>query len=74
VAAYLIMPNQLHVILHFHDAKFELNTIIANGKSFMAQKLITRLEDAGNSGLPGRLAELVAERERRKVDAGEGFC
>ena len=66
VVAYVIMPNHLHVILHFHDAKFDLNTIIANGKRFIAYEIINRLEKAGNSILLGRLAELATERERRK--------
>ena len=32
VVGYVIMPNHLHVILHFYAEVFNLNTIIANGK------------------------------------------
>jgi hypothetical protein len=43
------MPNHLHVILHFHNAGFSLNAIIANGKRFMAYEIINRLEEKGNT-------------------------
>jgi REP element-mobilizing transposase RayT len=43
LVAYVIMPNHLHVILHFHDAHFDLNTIVANGKRFIAYEIINRL-------------------------------
>jgi putative transposase len=73
VIAYVIMPNHLHVILHFHDAKFDLNTIIANGKRFIAYEIINRLENAGNSSLLCRLAALVTEREKRKGQVHKVF-
>ena len=33
---YVIMPNHLHIIMHFKCDGFNLNKIIANGKRFMA--------------------------------------
>jgi len=36
VVAYVIMPNHVHAILHFHSKGFHLNRIISNGKRFMA--------------------------------------
>ena len=49
VVAYAIMPNHLHVILHFHNEDLNLNTIISNGKTFMAYEIINRLEERGNT-------------------------
>ncbi len=66
VVAYVIMPNHLHVILHFHDEHFNLNTIVANGKRFIAYEIINRLEQAANISLLSRLEKLVTERERKK--------
>jgi len=40
VVAYVIMPNHVHCILYFKDAGFDLNTIISNGKRFMAYELL----------------------------------
>ena len=66
VVAYVIMPNHLHVILHFHNENFNLNTIIANGKRFIAYEIINRLQQAGNTELLNRLEKMVSERERKK--------
>ena len=66
VVLYVIMPNHLHVILHFHNEGFNLNTIIANGKRFIAYEIINRLEKKGNTELLHRLKSLVTEREKKK--------
>ena len=65
VVAYFIMPNHLHVILHFHSEGFNLNKIIANGKRFIAYEMVNRLEAAGNATMLDRLKSLVTEREKR---------
>jgi hypothetical protein len=67
------MPNHLHVIVHFHDEHFNLNTIVANAKRFIAYEIINRLEQAGNSRMLGRLEKLVTERERRKCQLHKVF-
>lgn len=66
VIAYVIMPNHLHIIVHFYSEGFILNTIIANGKRFMAYEIINRLEKNGNTKLLHRLQSMVTERERKK--------
>ena len=66
VLAYVVMPNHLHVILHFHCDNFDLNKIIANGKSFLAYEVINRLEAEGNATILNRLKSLVTEREKKK--------
>jgi len=43
VEAYVIMPNHVHAILHFHLKGFNLNRIISNGKRIMAYEIINRL-------------------------------
>ena len=60
------MPNHLHVILHFHKEVFNLNTIVANGKKFIAYEIINRLQEIGNMELLHRLKSLVTEWERKK--------
>src|ERR1700710_623948 len=66
VIAYVIMPNHLHVILHFAREGFDLNNIIANGKRFMAYEIINRLENAGNAQMLIELGNLVSMREKKK--------
>ena len=41
---YVIMPNHVHVMISFINAKQSINRIIGNGKRFMAYEIIKRLE------------------------------
>ena len=66
VVSYVVMPNHLHVILHFHKEGFNLNTIIANGKRFIAYEIINRLKQSGNVEMLEYLESLVTERQRKK--------
>jgi len=66
IIAYVIMPNHLHAIIHFNSVPFDLNTIISNGKRFMAYEIINRLEAAGNKNLLDTLQQQLTEREKRK--------
>ena len=66
VVAYVIMPNHLHAILHFHNENFDLSNIISNGKRFMAYEIINRLQAAGNNEMLDRLSSLLSEREKKK--------
>ncbi|MBK8086945.1 MAG: hypothetical protein IPK31_02630 [Chitinophagaceae bacterium] len=43
---YVIMPNHVHVLLYFSQMPTSLNTIIGNGKRFMAYEIIKRLTSA----------------------------
>jgi putative transposase len=66
IVTYVIMPNHLHIILHFYKEDFNLNTIIANGKRFIAYEIINRLQKAGDIQLLNHLKNLVTVREQRK--------
>jgi REP element-mobilizing transposase RayT len=66
VVAYVIMPNHLHVILHFQNEYFNLNNVISNGKRFIAYEIVNRLEKAQNYSLLEKLNGMLTERERKK--------
>ena len=66
VIAYVIMPNHLHAILHFYKEGFNLNSIILNGKRFMANKIIQLLKNICNIALLEKLNALLTEREKKK--------
>jgi len=66
IVAYVIMPNHLHVIIHFNNKGFNLNSIISNGKRFMAYKLLNRLDSMDEEALLRRLENMVTARERKK--------
>jgi len=69
VCGYLIMPSHVHVLIGFRKSQLRINSIIGNGKRYMAYQIIDRLEKKNNSGLLTRLQEGVpiAERIRGKL-------
>ena len=44
VNGYVVMPNHVHALISFINTKQSINTIIGNGKRFMAYEIIKRLQ------------------------------
>ena len=61
---YVIMPNHLHMLLY--PTEGSLNTLVANGKRFMAYELVKRLENGANSDVLKELKAGVQNNERKK--------
>ena len=59
IIAYVIMPNHVHAIIAFRKTDQFINTIIANGKRFMAYDLIRRLKLYGMNQILDQLASWV---------------
>lgn len=57
VSGYVIMPNHIHALIGFNNPTQSLNTIVGNGKRFMAYGIVQRLQASGNHKL---LNELMA--------------
>lgn len=66
IAGYVIMPSHIHVLIAFSRSQRSINTIIANGKRFMAYALIHQLKTQGNTVLLNKLASWVTTRDRLK--------
>lgn len=66
IVAFVIMPNHMHCILNFPDGNFSLNTIIANGKRFMAYEIINRLKKNGEENTLKILKNALTQREKSK--------
>src|SRR4051812_12861169 len=49
IVGYVIMPNHIHLLLHYTGGHQSLNTIIGNGKRFLAYGIIDRLEEMKES-------------------------
>src|SRR5258705_12126957 len=65
VLAYVIMPNHLHLLLHYNGGKI-LNTVIGNGKRFMAYELVRLLEQKGEHNLLQKLQTAVKGKDRSR--------
>ena len=68
IAGYVIMPNHVHALIAFRRTDQSINTIVGNGKRFMAYEIVKRLEQ---HGMKERLSEMKnavdeIDRLRRK--------
>jgi REP element-mobilizing transposase RayT len=66
VTAYVIMPNHVHLLLHYTGEGVALNTLIGNGKRFMAYEIVRRLKALQETELLKALEEGVQYKDRQK--------
>ena len=65
VNGFVSMPNHIHAILSFRDVGKSINTIIGNGKRFMAYEIINRLKQNGETDLLALLSKNVEQRRKQ---------
>ena len=66
VVAFVIMPNHLHVLLHITKKDKTINTILANGKRFLAYEIVKHLEREGRFDILKILSNAVRAEERKR--------
>ena len=66
IAGYVIMPNHIHAMIDFSVTEKKINTIIGDGKRFMAYDIIKRLQNAGSIGLLTMLEKGVTIKCKNK--------
>src|SRR6478609_10271042 len=60
ILGYVIMPNHLHGLIAFRNTEGQsINSIIGNGKRFMAYEIIKRLKEQEQVELLEQLASFV---------------
>ena len=64
-AAFVIMPNHVHLILHLNRS-VNLNSIISNGKRFMAYEIIARLKSQNENIILLKLNLACTDKEKNK--------
>lgn len=62
---FVIMPNHVHVLFCLSNHDINLNTVLGNGKRFMAYEIIKRLQ-VGNAGTLAQLANACTDKEKAK--------
>lgn len=65
VIGYVIMPNHVHVMIGFVETAQSINSIVGNGKRFIAYEIIKRLEKLNEKEL---LQILEAEIETKRKE------
>lgn len=74
ICGYVIMPNHLHVLIAFRNTQGQsINSIIGNGKRFMAYDLVKRLKDLQKEELLSMLGSFVDKKEKLKGKLHEVF-
>jgi REP element-mobilizing transposase RayT len=65
INGYVIMPNHVHALISFIETDQDINTIVGNGKRFMAYEMIDLLEQNNETELLNRLANSVEEKRKQ---------
>ena len=60
------MPNHLHMLLYYVGGDQSLNTIVGNGKRFMAYDVIKRLEGQNEKALLLKLESGVCAKDKSR--------
>lgn len=66
INGYVIMPNHLHAIIALRSSDQSINTIVSNGKRFMAYEIVKRLRQMGETALLERLSKGVIASDSRR--------
>ena len=66
IIGYVIMPNHVHAVIGFRNTGKSINTIVGNGKRFMAYSIIERLKKNGESSLLQLLEDKVEKSRKSK--------
>ena len=66
INGYVLMPNHVHVLISFINSDQSINTIIGNGKRFVAYDIVKRLEQQGGTTLLATLSANIEMKRRLK--------
>lgn len=66
VVGYVIMPSHIHCLIYIAEGGDNLNKLVANGKRFMAYKIVKELETLKRKKTLAILAAGVQKNEREK--------
>ncbi|MFM8741983.1 MAG: hypothetical protein ACKODM_01475, partial [Cytophagales bacterium] len=73
IVGYVIMANHIHALIGFSNSDSSINSIIGNGKRFMAYEMIRRLNKKKEIELLDKLALAVKKRDEKRGKLHEVF-
>ena len=73
IIGYVVMPNHLHALIAFTRTVTSINTIIGNGKRFMAYEIVKRLKEKGDIKMLDKLTAGVSSRDYKRGKLHEVF-
>ena len=66
ITGYVILPNHLHVLIGSQSLTQSINTVVSNGKRFIAYKIVKRLETQNHTPVLRKLATAVTDSDRKR--------
>ncbi len=66
INGYVIMPNHVHVMISFRETTTPINSIIGNGKRFMAYEIVNRLKQLEELNMLKDMEDAVETARKRK--------
>ncbi len=66
IIGYVIMTNHLHTIIAFRNTGKPINTIVSDGKQFMAYEIVKRLEKNKQVKILAQLQNMLLVTERKQ--------
>ena len=73
IIAYVIMPNHVHMLIGFVTSAQSINTIIGNGKRFIAYDIVERLKASEHKEVLQILESGVSPSDRKRGKLHEVF-
>ena len=73
INGYVIMPNHLHALISFSNTGKNINTIIGNGKRFMAYDIVEKLQVTNNEIILAKLSNAVKPSYKKRGKLHEVF-
>ncbi|HYD22979.1 MAG TPA: hypothetical protein VEB40_15960 [Flavipsychrobacter sp.] len=73
ITGYVIMPNHIHVLINFGESDKSLNTIVGEGKRFLAYGIVKRLQTADKQDILAQLQSAVQLKDQSRGKKHEVF-
>ena len=66
VTGYVVMPNHVHALIYFSKTEKPINKIVADGKRFMAYKIVKRVERTRQRRYSSKIASCCRSQRQTK--------
>ena len=66
IIGYVIMPHHVHTVIAFSNTSKSINTIVSNGKRFMAYDLVKRLQQQNQVNILSQLQQQLNDTEKKE--------
>jgi REP element-mobilizing transposase RayT len=74
ITAYVIMPNHIHALIAFRNTQgVSINSIVGNGKRFIAYEIIKKLKELNKPEVLNELEKAVKKKDKIKGKLHEVF-